>query len=167
MTRATAPTRKTSLSLLPADLAWLDRYRSASAYGGTVGQLREDLTLLQALLADASRRLAGTFSRGEVMLIADSLNGTAFSPEAVAVFWTEVADNVGLNQAHEKFGLTKKQGQDLARRLKAMPMMDAYAVWHWIRVFWTDPGHDPESLCLNFGCPPEESAYDGLPRGNH
>lgn len=85
---------------------------------GKSGLIARDLERYYTLLQDELRTVQ--LSEAEAGLIMHAMMGTLMEPMSYRMLWAEVADDARLNGAHEGFGLTQEQADDLAGRLREM-----------------------------------------------
>ena len=113
------------------DTAFGSVYRAAAKRGFVV-------------LALEVRALANIFTEPEWQVILDSFNGVLTDPEFIPHITVNVEDNINLNDAADRYGLTMQQGRDLVARIEDLPAGAKWAILDVAERFWaaTERGED-------------------------
>lgn len=88
------------------------------------------------VLALEVRALANLFTEPEWQVILDSFNGILTDPEFIPHITNNVEDNINLNDAGARFGLTAAQGRDLVARIKDLSAGAKWALLDTAERFW-------------------------------
>lgn len=124
-----------TIRLGDGDIAWLERYREPFSI-----QLREELRLVRSILLQGEAGIAGKLTVGEACLVVDVLNGTLMDPAMLASYAellaASVSDGCSLDGLDAKWGIERAS---LVAKIRDMTTLEALAVVHLARVFWSDP----------------------------
>lgn len=83
--------------------------------------------------------LCGKFSRGELMLFIDVMNGHLYNPQFAGQEMTlNVSDGIALDRLDEKWEI---DGAALNKKLAALSMFDRACLEIWIQAFWNQDEH--------------------------
>lgn len=109
---------------------------------------RRDLTRYYQVVQDELRRLP--FSREEVLLTLDAMNGVIVDPPAMyrAALALDVADHIRLNGADEKWGV---DGAALVRRLESLSPGTMMALCDLAERFWSRSDEDTDVVLRDLG----------------
>lgn len=111
----------------------LDNLRSAEDQIAMVGR---DAERYYALLARARETMRGMFSAAEVKLIADSCNGTLWTPATMCCLAIGVEDSIVYSGLDGKWGV---DGEALLSKLRRLSLVQIMAIVDVIERFWSAP----------------------------
>lgn len=97
-----------------------------------------------AVLQAETRALANLFTEPEWQVILDSFNGVLTDPEFIPHITVNVEDNINLNDAGARYGLTAQQGRDLIARIDDLSAGAKWAILDTAERFWNS-GLEPNA----------------------
>lgn len=120
--------------------------RAADWYAATFGNLNagaeyimEATPKLYAMTIDSGIR--GKFSRNELMLMLDAMNGHVYNPQyAGSELGMNVANGMALDALDRKWGITDHWG--LNRKIADLSPWERACLETWVRAFWQQESHD-------------------------
>lgn len=117
--------------------------KTADFYRGKFDTLNAGLEyVLEAtpdLYAHTMHALRGKFTRGELMLVIDAMNGHWYNPHGAGQEMTpNVADGIALDRLDEKWEI---DGAALNQKLAALTMFDRACLEIWVQAFWNQVDH--------------------------
>lgn len=118
--------------------------KTADFYRGKFSSLNAGLEyILEAfpeLYAHTIHDLRGKFTRGELMLCIDVMNGHWYNPRWAGQEMTpNVSDGIALDRLDEKWEI---DGAALNKKLATLTMFDRACMEIWIQSFWAQDDHD-------------------------
>lgn len=91
------------------------------------------------LYAHTIHALRGKFTRGELMLCIDVMNGHWYNPHGAGQEMTpNVSDGIALDHLDEKWEI---DGAALNKKLASLTMFDRSCLEIWIQAFWNQDDH--------------------------
>lgn len=91
------------------------------------------------LYAHTMHDLRGKFTRGELMLMVDVMNGHWYNPHGAGQEMTpNVSDGIALDHLDKKWEI---DGKALNAKLAALTMFDRACLEIWIQAFWNQNDH--------------------------
>lgn len=119
--------------------------KTADFYRGKFSTLNSGLEyVLEAmpdLYAHTLHALRGKFSRGELMLMIDVMNGHWYNPHGAGQeIPPNVADGMALDALDEKWGIPDKWA--LNKKLLDLHQFERACLEIWIQAFWNQDEHD-------------------------
>ena len=117
--------------------------KTADFYRGKFSSLNFGLEyILEAfpdLYAHTMHSLRGKFTRGELMLCIDVMNGHWYNPHGAGQEMTpNVSDGIALDRLDEKW---EADGAALNKKLANLPMFARACLEIWIQAFWNQDDH--------------------------
>lgn len=84
-------------------------------------------------------KLKGHFSRGELLLMVDVMNGTYLTPGIAGQHLDiNVADGISLDKLDEKWSI---DGPELNKKIAELTIYEAACMEWWIQAFWNQKEH--------------------------
>lgn len=153
------PVEKFSVSLMPRELAQVDRREGARSTS-----INKCLERYFWLIDHERRNLRQLFSDGEIALLCDLMNGTMFAdPYSVQFIAAEAQDGIALDQLDAKW---KIDGPALIAKLKGLSygsnlaLIDAVQLW-WHRSSMGEPVKLTVEDVLGAGAPQLRYPHNG------
>lgn len=117
--------------------------KSADFYRGKFSSLNAGLEYIlesfPELYAHTMHDLRGKFTRGELMLMIDVMNGHWYNPRGAGQEMTpNVSDGIALDHLDEKWEI---DGPALNKKLATLSMFDRACLEIWIQAFWNQDEH--------------------------
>lgn len=130
------PVTKTSISLSPEAAT---RIQERSSTGERSGQISRSLERYFAIMAYERKQLAGQFSDGEIALICDVFNGSAFMEEiSIRLAWASVQDGIEMDGLDRKWEI---DGPALIDKVKTLTFAQTVALVDAVEVWWNRIAH--------------------------
>lgn len=105
-----------------------------TAFGSVNGGLEYVLDSFPQLYRQTLHSLKGKFSRGELMLLIDSGNGTMLMPSLAGQHLAlGVSDSIALDRLDEKWEI---DGAALNKKVSALTIFEAVCLELWVQAFW-------------------------------
>ena len=118
--------------------AFSSRYDNSPA-----AQVPEDLYLLASLIRGAEQETAGKFTTAEALLLCEALMEAVLPPKPAEELPHLIRSTVyrALVQGNldEKWGV---EAGALQSKVADLSLAESLAVWHWVKLFWTNPDWD-------------------------
>jgi hypothetical protein len=142
------PGPKIQIELSTSQAAFLERYDNLAG-----AQVKEDLDLFQGVMDWAEQEAAGKFSPTEAMLLCESLMEIVLNNRRSGRLDRVIL--LGLDKAMRDETLVRKYKVDRDKfwqKIGKLTMPEALAIWHWVKLFYTDPEWDKSKVGKLFRC---------------
>ncbi len=115
-----------------------------SRYDNTItAQVPEDLYLLASLIRSAEQEAAGKFTTAEALLLCEALMKAVLPPRPAEglphLIRSTVYQSLVQGNLDEKWGV---EAGELQSKVADLSLGESLAVWHWVKLFWTNPDWD-------------------------